>query len=256
MSKKVHDFASFLNLFEVQNEDPSTIVIGDSQTPLIANKSKVATILGMNGSEETLWKSGMGVKWLEGALKRFPTTPRIKNVILTIGTNGGFNRYDNIPNLAKELRRAFPSANFYAVQGSWGWGNNKGISANRVKEYYDRFRTEGINVIEPAIGQVNDPHNPALPIYTEIADSLDKAIQGQEQFVQAAEPKTGEQLISRPRDPYKYKVENDHWMAKRDDQPNWFEISGKDYKPGFQASIDTLDSEYPNLRTQNAPHRA
>lgn len=198
----------------------------------------------------------MGVKWLLDAVSDYPTNNKIKNVIVVIGTNGGFNRYDNIKGLVKELRRAFPSANLHAVQGSWGWGNNKGISTSKVKEYYDRFREEGVNVIDPAIGQVNDPHISSLPIYNEIANNIDRSIQGQDQFVQAAEPKTGEQLISRVNDPYKYKVENDHWMAKRDDQTNWFEITGKDYKPGFQVSIDTLDQEYPNLRTQNAPKRS
>lgn len=136
-----------------------------------------------------------------------------------------------------------------------GLGNNKGISPEKVKDYYDRFRNEGVIVIDPPIGQVTDPHNPALPVYSEIANSLDKALQGQDQFVQAEEPKTGERIISRVNDPYKYKVQNDHWMAKKEDQPNWFEISGRDYKPGFQTSIDTLDSEYPELRTKNAPKR-
>lgn len=256
MTKKVYDFTSFINLSEAQIEDPTTIVIGDSQTPIIAAKSKIATLLGTEGSEKTLWKGGMGVKWLQDALKRFPTNPKIKNVVLSIGTNGGFNPYDNIPNLVDELRRVFPSANFYVVQGSWGWGNNKNISINKVKMYYDKFRSEGLIVIEPPIGEVKDPHNSALPVYVKIANILDKEIQGQSKFIQKEGSKTVEKLISREKDLYKYKVENDHWMAKRDDQSNWFEISGKDYKPGFQNSIDTLDLEYPNLRTQKAPKRA
>jgi hypothetical protein len=256
MEKKVYDFTSFINLSEAQIEDPSTIVIGDSQTPIIAAKSKIATLLGTEGSEKTLWKSGMGVKWLYDSLKRFPITPKIKNVILSIGTNGGFNPYDNISNLVDELRRVFPSANFYVVQGSWGWGGNKNISINKVKTYYDKFRSEGLRVVEPPIGEVKDPHNPSLPVYIKIANILDREIQGQGKLIRKERSGTIEKIISRPEDLYKYKVENDHWMAKRDDQSNWFEISGKDYKPVFQNSIDTLDSEYPNLRTQEAPKRA
>jgi hypothetical protein len=256
MSKKVHDFNSFISLFESQPDDGSSIVIGDSITPIIAKKSKFANLLGTEGSEKTLWKGGMGVKWLLNSLKKFPINPRIKNVVVVIGTNGGFNRYDDIKGLVKELRRVFPSANLHAVQGSWGWGNNKGISISKVEEYYDRFREENVNVIEPAIGQVNDPHIPSLPIYNQIADNVDKSIQGHDQFVQVEEPKTGEMTISRINDPYEYTVQNDHWMARRAGQSNWFEISGKDYKPGFQISIDTLDNEYPNIRTKNAPKRA
>jgi hypothetical protein len=121
MSKKVRDFTSFISLYETQYEDAASIVIGDSQTPIIATKSKIATLLGDEGSEKTLWKSGMGVKWLKDAVSKFPMNSRVKNVIIGIGTNGGFNQSDDIPGLMKEIRGAFPSARFFAIQGSWGW---------------------------------------------------------------------------------------------------------------------------------------
>ena len=62
--------------------------------------------------------------------------------------------------------------------------------------------------------------------------------------------------IQRGTDPYEYKVEADHWMArKKSGGTKWFELSGKDYKPQFQSAIDTLDQENPTLRTPNAPKR-
>jgi hypothetical protein len=174
MEKKVYDFTSFINLSEAQIEDPSTIVIGDSQTPIIAAKSKIATLLGTEGSEKTLWKSGMGVKWLYDSLKRFPITPKIKNVILSIGTNGGFNPYDNISNLVDELRRVFPSANFYVVQGSWGWGGVSNKTETQVKEYYKKFSELGVVVVEPPIGKI-EPHG-RKPIYKTIGTNLDSLV--------------------------------------------------------------------------------
>lgn len=61
--------------------------------------------------------------------------------------------------------------------------------------------------------------------------------------------------IRRGTDPYEYKVERDHWLARKISSSKWFELSGKDYKPHFQSSIDTLDQENPTLRTLNAPKR-
>lgn len=64
-----------------------------------------------------------------------------------------------------------------------------------------------------------------------------------------------EEIISRSGDPYRYKVANDHWLAKKDNQNKWFELTGSDYKPQFQDSINKLDRENPNLRSANAPYR-
>ena len=67
---------------------------------------------------------------------------------------------------------------------------------------------------------------------------------------------TSSQIIKRTGDPYEYKVVNDHWLAKRKKSTgDWFEISGKDYKPQFQVSINILDEENPQLRSQKAPKR-
>ena len=62
--------------------------------------------------------------------------------------------------------------------------------------------------------------------------------------------------IRRGTDPYEYKVDKDHWLArKKSGGTKWFELSGKDYKPQFQSAIDILDEENPTLRTPNAPKR-
>jgi hypothetical protein len=68
--------------------------------------------------------------------------------------------------------------------------------------------------------------------------------------------KESDNIISRVDDIYKYKISNDNWLAKKDDQDRWYEITGTDFKPEFQASIDTLDRENPNARTKNAPKRS
>jgi hypothetical protein len=62
-------------------------------------------------------------------------------------------------------------------------------------------------------------------------------------------------IIKRQGDPYEYKVESDNWLAKRTGTQKWFNITGADFKPAYQKSIDILDKENKSSRTANAPKR-
>jgi len=62
-------------------------------------------------------------------------------------------------------------------------------------------------------------------------------------------------IIKRQGDPYEYKVESDNWLTKKTGTQKWFNITGADFKPAYQKSIDTLDTENPKSRTANAPKR-
>jgi hypothetical protein len=161
------------------DEDDSTtgrsIIIGDSQTPYIAKQSTKIQMLGQTGGENVLWKGGMGLSWLKGAVSKYPVTKDVSNVVINIGTNGGFNSKEDIAGLVNQLKRVFPNARLFAVQGSWGWGGNKNITKSKVDTYYDNFEKEGVIIITPAIGVVSDPHG-HLPIYKEIGKSIDAAI--------------------------------------------------------------------------------
>ncbi len=201
----------------------------------------------------------MGVKWLMDAVSKYPVSSNVKDVVINIGTNGAFNPKDNIKGLMAELRRVFPQAKFCVIQGSWGWGYNVSVTEDKVKKYYDIFRSEGVTVIEPPIGKVKDPHT-NLPVYDVIAKAIDGWVTNQSGYVQTADLSKGNsatsQIISRPGDPYRYKVENDHWLAKKDSQARWYEITGADFKPPYQVSIDILDKENPNMRSKSAPKRS
>ena len=150
------------------------IIIGDSQTPFIAKQTTKASLLGAKGSEENLWLGGMGLKWLKGAVDKYPVTEDIGNVVINIGTNGGFNKKEDIKGLLFSLKTKFPNATFFVVQGSWGWGGNKDITQEKVDGYYNTFKPEA-TVLNPPIGIVKDPHG-NLPIYKEIGKSIDNAI--------------------------------------------------------------------------------
>ena len=62
-------------------------------------------------------------------------------------------------------------------------------------------------------------------------------------------------IIKRQGDPYEYKVESDNWLAKKTGTQKWFNLTGADFKPAYQKSIDILDKENTNSRTANAPKR-
>ena len=71
------------------NLDKSTIstniIIGDSQTGLVSrNSTKVQLI-------DELQEGGKGVGWLRDQVAAYPVSPNVKNVVLCIGTNGGYS---------------------------------------------------------------------------------------------------------------------------------------------------------------------
>ena len=152
------------------------IIIGDSQTPFVDMNTTKASRISTEPGMSSLWQGGKTVSWLIDALSQFQESPEISNVIIVIGTNGNFNKYgtDNISLLFALLREKFPNANFYAVQGSWGWGGLNNTQEKDVRDYYKKFASQGATVIEPPIGNI-EPHG-NKPVYKEIGSAIDSLI--------------------------------------------------------------------------------
>ena len=104
---------------------------------------------------------------------KYKTSPEIKNIVLCIGTNDSFQN-GNIKDLFKIVKRTFPNATIYAIKGSWGWGNNKNITEEKVNKYYKQYEQQGAIILDPAIGN-NNPHK-NLPIYKTIGQKLDSIL--------------------------------------------------------------------------------
>lgn len=151
------------------------IIIGDSQTPYISKNTDSAIILSKVGSEDALWKGGKDLNWLKNAVSKYPEDREMQSVVINIGTNGRFNLSEDIEGLIKILRKKFPNANLYVVQGSWGWGGNEYVKESDVRNYYKKFQSFGVKIIEPPIGKVANPHG-NLPIYQKIGENIDKEI--------------------------------------------------------------------------------
>ena len=120
---------------------PNNIIIGDSQTPYVdKNSKKVERVVG-------LWKGGINVPVLIKMVKNYPISPEVKNVVICIGTNDGYNDL-GVEQLVNLIRIKFPKSKLYVVQGSWGWGGIKKITYPKVKKYYQKFEQLGVTVIE------------------------------------------------------------------------------------------------------------
>jgi hypothetical protein len=156
----------------------TNIVIGDPQASVIAGKSRKANLIGRKAGESNLWYPGADVSWLKNALRKFPISPEVNNVIICIGTNGGFNPNDDVNGLFGELKGKFPNANFHTVQGSWGKGSNVEVELYNVERYYNNFKNYS-NIIG-SVGDIGNlklhPHNPKIRSYDEIANEIDRSL--------------------------------------------------------------------------------
>jgi len=150
-------------------------IIGDSQTPFIDRNSKKSVRISEKPGKESLWEGGKGLSWLKSAVDEYTISADVNSIIINIGTNGGFNTKDDVEGLVRALNNVFPNADLYAVQGSWGWGGNRDVTEQKVKAYYDKFRSLGVDVIDIPIGKVSDPHG-NLPVYAKIGAALDSKI--------------------------------------------------------------------------------
>jgi GH24 family phage-related lysozyme (muramidase) len=159
---------------------PANIIIGDSQTPHVDNRTSKAQMIPGPEGESTLHQGSTTVNWLRDSVKKYPVSPGVKNVILCTGTNGGFGNYQNdVDGLFSAVKKTFPNAKIYAVQGSWGWGGNSIYTETNVRNYYKKYESLGATLIEPPIGCTNtnpktycDPHGP-YPVYGKIGEDID-----------------------------------------------------------------------------------
>jgi len=129
-----------------------TIIIGDSLSSCIEaqvkKKNGKARMISSAEGEASLHQGGKNVTWLIGALQKYPVTTTVKNVIVSIGTNGGFSSGDNQTGLITELRRVFPNAKYIFITGSYGWGGNVNITEANVTTYYNVFKNAGATIIK------------------------------------------------------------------------------------------------------------
>ena len=150
------------------------IIIGDSQSPYVDWGSNEFKLINSKPGASSLWEGGKTLTWLLSAVQAHKVDMTIRNIAICIGTNGGFNKKDNISGLVSELHAKFPRAKLFVIQGSWGWGGVSNKTESMVRAYYLEFEKLGVTIVEPPIGKI-EPHG-RKPIYQVIGKNLDSLI--------------------------------------------------------------------------------
>ena len=155
-----------------------SIVIGDSLSPNVAKCSQ-ADLISSTGGSSSLWKGGIAIGTLLDYVKSYgKTDATIKNVVISIGTNGIFGRStDTVNKLMDELKKKFPNAKVLVVKGTYGpkatWSPAlTKVSQTTVDNYYSDFSNKGAFVVPTAIGNQKDAHT-YTDIYTTIGKEID-----------------------------------------------------------------------------------
>jgi hypothetical protein len=174
IGKRIRMYQKDTLKIEQKSDTLKSIIIGDSQTPFVDNASEKVSRISTTSGMSSLWQGGKTVSWLILALEKYSTDSTVGNVVLCIGTNGGYSSKDNIEKLITLTKEKFPNSKLYAVQGSWGWGGIKDVTETKVRTYYKRFEELGVTIIEPPIGKI-EPHG-NKPIYKVIGKELDSLL--------------------------------------------------------------------------------
>lgn len=143
------------------------ILIGDSQTYFLAKHStKIKRV-------SKLSQAGIGVVELTSKLRLYPVSPHVNTVSVCIGVNDGY-KDKGVQQLLVRIKKTFPNAKIYIIQGSWGWSRVRRVNQNTLNKYYKQYIDSGCILVSPAIGR-GDPHKDKI-IYKIIMKSLESRI--------------------------------------------------------------------------------
>ena len=166
------------NVEDIKN-DTKNIIIGDSITPHLAKaagtgfSSGPKALSGNDYSGAGLWYGGIGLTGLQKMADAYKTIhPNVKNVVITIGTNG-YGGTGGVSALATNLKRIFPNAKLFVCQGAYGpgWKSTSYPSLSKytdkyISTFYGAFKDAGITVVPyPIKDTVKNVHDPDVPVY-------------------------------------------------------------------------------------------
>jgi hypothetical protein len=125
----------------------NNVTIGDSIS--VGVDEAYTNIKGIS-SPVLLNKVGQTASGLLGQLQKV-TTPytNVKNLVLSIGSNNGWSISNNDALLAKQIKRVFPNATLYILNGNYGWDNLTGNTdwPSKINTYINFYKSKGFNVI-------------------------------------------------------------------------------------------------------------
>ena len=170
------------NLTSTNKPLGKSIVIGDSLVPYVATGAGISpgpkAASTSNPGNNGLWFGGIAI----GSLLAFANAYKgvdasVKNVVITIGTNGIFGRSTSIvTKLVARLHAIFPNAKLLVVRGTYGskilWSKPLiNVSQKTVDAFYSDFSANGVTVIPTPIGNLSDAHG-NYPVYKIIGNEI------------------------------------------------------------------------------------
>lgn len=159
--------------------DTKNIIIGDSITPHLTKAAGTGFSSGPKAlsisdySGVGLWYGGIGLTGIQKMADSYKTVhPKVKNVVITIGTNG-YGGTGGVSALATNLKRIFPNAKLFVCQGAYGlgWKSTPYSSLSKytdkyINTFYKAFTDAGITVVPyPIKDTVTEVHTPNVPVY-------------------------------------------------------------------------------------------
>jgi GH24 family phage-related lysozyme (muramidase) len=170
------------NLTSTNKPLGKSIAIGDSLVPYVATGAGIVpgpkAASTSNPGNNGLWYGGIAI----GSLLAFANAYKgvdasVKNVVITIGTNGIFSRSTSvIKQLVSRLHVIFPNAKLLVVKGTYGskiiWSKPLiNVSQKTVDAFYSDFAANGVTVIPTPIGNLSDAHG-NYPVYKTIGSEI------------------------------------------------------------------------------------
>ena len=133
------------------------------------------------------------MKDLATALNNNTEDDTVANIVMSIGTNGGFNTGDvnQMASLVKGLKKSYPFAKkIFLVKGSWGWGGLNDLCTSgseqtncpKVEVYYSTLKNTlssagySVEIVPTAIGYTQDHPSLSTASYTTIGNEINSKI--------------------------------------------------------------------------------
>jgi hypothetical protein len=138
----------------------TSVVIGDSISVLV---DQIYPKINGISKPVLLNKSGETASWLLGQLRQI-TTPynNVTSLVLSIGSNNAWNLTSTDTLLAEQIKRVFPNATRYILNGNYGWGGlkvGKEDWPSKINTYINFYRGKGFNVVGTATEVPEHPKN-------------------------------------------------------------------------------------------------
>ena len=159
-----------------------SIAIGDSFVPYVAKGAGIdqgpqAKDI-KNSRKDGLWFGGIAVGSLLTFSKDYKNIDNsIKNVVISIGSNGIYTRSTKIiKDLMIRLKVLFPNAKILVVKGVYGsklagYPKLQTVSQSTVDSFYSDFTANGATVIPTPVGNIPNGHG-HLPVYKIIGGEI------------------------------------------------------------------------------------